>query len=52
MNTQKQIEKTNKDTSDNDTDEKITYETDELKSLTESILIQQRKRAKLQKYIL
>ena len=31
MNTQKQIEKTNEDTSDNDTDEMITSETDELK---------------------
>ena len=30
-NTQKQIQKTNEDTSDNDTDEMITYETDELK---------------------
>ena len=29
--TQKQIEKVNEDTSDNDTDETITYETDELK---------------------
>ena len=29
--TQKRIEKTNEDTSDNDTDETITYETDELK---------------------
>ena len=29
--TQKQIEKTNEETSDNDTDEMITYETDELK---------------------
>ena len=29
--TQKHIEKTNEDTSDNDTDEMITYETDELK---------------------
>ena len=29
--TQKQIEKTNEDTSDNNTDEMITYETDELK---------------------
>ena len=29
--TQKCIEKTNEDTSDNDTDEMITYETDELK---------------------
>ena len=29
--TRKQIEKTNEDTSDNDTDEMITYETDELK---------------------
>ena len=29
--TQKQIEKTNEDTSDNDTDEMITYETDELR---------------------
>ena len=31
IKTQKQIEKTNEDTSDNDTDETITYETDELK---------------------
>ena len=30
-NTQKQIEKTNEDTSDNDTDETITYEPDQLK---------------------
>ena len=30
--TQKHIEKTNEDTSDNDTDEMITYETDELKT--------------------
>ena len=30
-NTQKQIEKTNEDTSDNDTDEMITYEPDQLK---------------------
>ena len=29
--TQKRVEKTNEDTSDNDTDETITYETDELK---------------------
>ena len=50
--TQKHIEKTNEDTSDNDTDETITYETDELKSLKERILIQHRKRAELQKHIL
>ena len=31
IKTQKRIEKTNEDTSDNDTDEMITYETDELK---------------------
>ena len=30
--TQKHIEKTNEDTADNDTDEMITYETDELKN--------------------
>ena len=30
---QKCIEKTNEDTSDNDTDEMITYETDELKKV-------------------
>ena len=32
IRTQKQTEKTNEDTSDNDTDEMITYETDELKT--------------------
>ena len=50
--TQKCIEKTNEGISYNDTDEMITYETDELKSLTERILIQHRKRAELQKHIL
>ena len=43
--TQKRIEKVNEDTSDNDTDETITYE-------TEKMSIQQRKRAEWQKYIL
>ena len=38
--------------SDNDTDETITYELDQLKSLTERISIQQGERAELQKYIL
>ena len=32
-NTQKQIEKTNEDTCDNDTDEMITYEPDQLKKV-------------------
>ena len=50
--TQKCIEKVNEDASDNDTDEMITYETDELKSLKEKMTIQQRKRAERQKYIL
>ena len=36
----KQIEKVNEDTSDNDTDNTVTYETDELKSLTRKMSIQ------------
>ena len=50
--TQKHIEKVNEDTSDNDTDEMITYETDELKKSKRKMSIQQRKRAERQKYIL
>ena len=50
--TRKCIEKTNEDTSDNDTDESITYETDELKKSNRKILIQHRKMAELQKHIL
>ena len=50
--TLKCIEKTNEDTTDNDTDEMITYETDELKKSKRRILIQHRKRAELQKHIL
>ena len=38
--TQKHIEKVNEDTSDNDTDEMITYETDELKKSYRKMSIQ------------
>ena len=60
IKTQKQTEKTNEDISDNDTDERITYETDELKktnrkkskALAKRQGIQKLKRAEMQKYIL
>ena len=45
MKTQKQIEKINKDTSDNDTDETITYKTDELKKSNRKNINTVRKRA-------
>ena len=45
MKTQKQIEKINEDTSDNDTDEMISYETDELKKSNRKNINKVRKRA-------
>ena len=50
--TPKRHRKTNEDTSDNDTDETITYETDELNKSNRKNLIQHRKRAEMQKHIL
>ena len=50
--TGKQIEKTNEDTSDNDTDEKITYETDELKKSNRKNINTVRKKGRTAKYIL
>ena len=43
---QKQIEKTNEDTSDNDTDETITYETDELKKFNRKNINTARKKGR------
>ena len=45
MKTQKQIEKINEDTNDNDTDETITYKTDELKNSNRKNINTVRKRA-------
>ena len=50
--TQKCIEKTNEDTSDNDTDEMITYETDELKKSNRKSINTAQKEGRTAKHIL